>query len=114
MKINLSFPPSVNGMFVTDWRTKRRCRSKKYKAWADFNIWVAHAEGEKVGGRVKVLYEFGRPDKRRRDVANYEKAVSDLLVSAGIIEDDSLIEEMTLRWADVEGVEITITQLEGK
>ena len=58
----------------------------------------------------KALYEFGRPDKRRRDVANYEKAVSDILVTAGVIEDDSLIEEITLRWADVEGVEVTITE----
>ena len=31
------------------------------------------------------------PDQRKRDAANYEKAISDLLVKRGILEDDSLI-----------------------
>jgi len=73
-------------------------------------MYVALAGYPRFHGKVKVLYEFGRPDKRRRDVANYEKAVSDLLTTYAVIEDDSLIEEMTLRWADVDGVKVTIME----
>tara|TARA_R110000803_G_scaffold164245_1_gene227969 strand:+ start:925 stop:1281 length:357 start_codon:yes stop_codon:yes gene_type:complete len=109
MKLTLPFPPSVNGLYATNFKTKRRFKSKKYTEWCGVAIWSA-SKGVPIKGKVKALYEFGRPDKRRRDVANYEKAVSDILVTAGVIEDDSLIEEITLRWADVEGVEVTITE----
>lgn len=34
----------------------------------------------KLQGEVIAVYTFGRPDKRRRDVANLEKAVGDTLV----------------------------------
>lgn len=109
MKLSLPFPPSVNGLYSTSWKTKRRFKSQTYKLWTESaTMYVALAGYPKVRGKVKALYEFGRPDKRRRDVANYEKAVSDLLTDCGCIEDDSMIEEITLRWADVEGVSITI------
>mgnify|MGYP003680851693 CR=1 FL=1 len=109
MKLTLPFPPSVNGLYATNFKTKRRFKSKKYTEWG--NLALCHLNGvPSIHGKVKVLDEVGRPDKRRRDVANYEKAVSDTLVTADILDDDSLIEEITLRWADVEGVEITITE----
>jgi crossover junction endodeoxyribonuclease RusA len=111
MKLTLPFPPSVNGLYATNFKTKRRFKSKKYVEWGHAAIWDITRLGM-TKGKVKVLYEFGRPDKRRRDVANYEKAVSDILVAGGLIEDDSMIEEITLRWADVEGVEITIEAIE--
>ena len=111
MKITLPFPPSVNGLYATNFKTKRRFKSKQYGEWLNVaTVELAYVRGT-FGEPVRVLYEFGRPDKRRRDVANYEKAVSDFLVSEGILVDDSLIEEITLRWADVEGVEITITEI---
>ena len=50
------------------------------------------------------MFSFGRPNKMRRDVANFGRAVTDQLVKAGVIEDDCLIEQMTLQWsADVVG-----------
>lgn len=57
---------------------------------------------------VQVIYKFGRPDKRARDVFNLEKAVSDLLVAHGIIKDDTLIYRGTVEWADIDGCDITI------
>ena len=62
---------------------------------------------------VKVKYVFGKPDRRRRDVANLEKAVSDLLVSQGVLGDDSLIQSCTVEWGCwgyKVGVDITIEQ----
>ena len=59
-------------------------------------------------GKVDVQMRFGRPDKRRRDLANLEKAVSDFLVNVGVIEDDCLIESLFMEWADIEGCSVRI------
>jgi len=54
-----------------------------------------------------------RPDKRRRDLANLEKAISDLLVDHKVIEDDSLIESLSMEWvsSDMAGVSVTLTSI---
>ena len=39
-----------------------------------------------------------KPDKRKRDVSNIEKAVSDLLVKHGVLEDDDRITRNTQEW----------------
>ncbi|MDO8597832.1 MAG: RusA family crossover junction endodeoxyribonuclease, partial [Sulfuricaulis sp.] len=57
---------------------------------------------------VRADYQFGKPDNRKQDVANREKAVSDLLVRAGILADDSQIVDLRLRWADADGCLVTI------
>lgn len=57
---------------------------------------------------VTVIYKFGKPDKRERDVFNLEKAVSDLLVSHGVIKDDTLIHRGIVEWEDIEGCDIVI------
>ena len=57
---------------------------------------------------VQVTYKIGRPDKRVRDLANLEKALSDFLVSCGILADDSLIHRLIMEWADIEGVDVEI------
>lgn len=58
---------------------------------------------------IEATYRFGRPDKRRRDVANFEKGVSDLLVSQQVIGDDSMIERIVLEWKEgIAGVEIEL------
>jgi len=44
----------------------------------------------------EVTLEFHEPDRRRRDVANLEKAVCDSIVKAGIMEDDCKINKLTL------------------
>jgi crossover junction endodeoxyribonuclease RusA len=41
-----------------------------------------------------------RPDKRKRDLGNLEKAISDILVSQNIVEDDSLCEWIEARWVE--------------
>lgn len=49
-------------------------------------------------GDVIAVYTFGRPDRRRRDVANLEKAPSDTLTRWGVLDDDSQIIDIRLRW----------------
>lgn len=58
---------------------------------------------------IEATYRFGRPDKRRRDVENLPKAISDLLVSQQVIGDDSMIERMVLEWKEgIVGAEIEL------
>lgn len=49
---------------------------------------------------VRIEYTFYMPDKRTRDIGNYEKVVTDLLVNRGVIPDDDIthIKEINLRF----------------
>ena len=98
-EVYLPYPPTANNLFPTG-KSGKRFISPEYRAWKELAGYVLNTQHPKpVPGKVAVAYEFRRPDGRRRDVGNLEKATTDLLVSAGVIEDDCLIEELTLRWA---------------
>lgn len=89
----LPMPPSLNNLFPTG-KTGRRFRSKEYEAWIVNAPMGRGGAGAHIHGAVRAIYRMHFLDKRRRDIANYEKAVSDLLVSRGIIEDDCMIDEL--------------------
>lgn len=99
--ISLTRPPSTNNLFATSFATKRRFESSDYKAWKKVARAAILAQDTVFFEvPVKVLYDLGRsPDKRRRDLFNYEKAISDALVENGILQDDCLIEQGVLRWS---------------
>lgn len=63
---------------------------------------------DKVLGRYKLTILAVKPDKRRRDLGNLEKAVSDILVTMGIVEDDNLCDWLVIRWV-TEGPECEVT-----
>lgn len=95
---DLPFPPSVNTLFPGDG--KHRWPSKKYKAWrAEAGPQVPTG---RIDGKYAMWVRLDRPDRRARDCANYEKALSDLLVSQGLVEDDSLCARLILEWASDE------------
>ena len=50
----------------------------------------------KIEGPVSLHIDFYPPDRRKRDIDNQFKCLLDSLVSAGCIEDDSLIHELHL------------------
>lgn len=58
-------------------------------------------------GPYKLVIIAVKPDKRRRDIDNLVKAVSDVLQDTGLIEDDCLCQEVTAKWAK-EGPEMLI------
>lgn len=71
---------------------------------------------ETITTPVYVDMAYGKPDKRRRDLANLEKAPNDLMVKWGVLEDDSQIHRLTMRWAKSDEVtagfvKITISEL---
>jgi Holliday junction resolvase RusA-like endonuclease len=111
--INLIMPPTTNTLFFNARGGHAgRIRTPEYNAWIKEAGWqLASQRPPQVLGRVSLLIEVQEPEtKRRQDVANREKAVTDLLVSHRIIEGDDqrFVREITLRWAPVNGVLITI------
>ena len=108
-------PPSINQAYANSPNSKGRGRFKtgKYKAWEKLCLYVAKRPKSPMTGDLMVCYTFTRPDERRRDVANLEKVLSDFLVKAGIIEDDSQIVDLRLRWATEPMAEPVLIEIKG-
>lgn len=75
--------------------------SKNYTEWKKHAEWAvaAQVKGKKITGEYTLEIVAVKPDKRRRDLGNLEKAVSDLLQKVKVIEDDYLCQDIHLRWA---------------
>lgn len=108
----LPLPPSVNGLWANS-KHGGRFRTQRYDSW----IYEAGAEimrqrPKKHIGPVVLSYEVEEPaGKRKFDLGNREKALTDLLVSHGIIQadDNTIVREIKLKWApDISGVRVTI------
>ena len=109
-EVTLPFPPTVNGLY-RNLAARGRVKTQRYLTWirAAQNSVLAAGPRPTITGPVRVKYDIGRPDKRRRDLFNLEKAVSDLLVDAHILKDDSQIIEGRLRWVDgLKGVSVRV------
>lgn len=99
--LQIPFPPSVNSLYDGGMKTKRRFKSERYKQWLyDAQLQVLSQTRNHHTGDVAVSYTFCKPDKRRRDLGNAEKSVSDLLCAMDILRDDSQIVRMLLQWGD--------------
>lgn len=120
IRLALPYPPTVNNLYRNG--AKGRFKTSGYKAWeakcrghADI---LRHVE-EKTPGGVRmsfsdpiptiagpytITYTAQRPDRRRRDIGNLEKACSDMLQALGVIRDDCDCERMTIQWAPGEPV----------
>lgn len=113
--LTLPYPPSVNGMYVPV-RGRLILSAKGRKYHSDVLAAVMEAGTPKAPpGRLHLSLELYPPDRRRRDIGNAEKVMSDALVHAGVMTDDSLIDRMELtRREVVRGGKcvVTITQWE--
>ena len=90
-------PPSANNLFFNG--KKGRVKSAEYRLWqTTAGLQLNVQQAKPVAGRVDV--EYSVPRNNRRDLGNYEKALSDLLVRQHIIEDDRKIERIVMRWHD--------------
>lgn len=93
IQFSLPLPPPSNNLFPG---TMRRHPSKRYEAWR------AEATPLVPRGRIDGCYIMrvgvDRPDRRKRDIANLEKALGDLVVSCGLVADDSLMDRLEMWW----------------
>ena len=75
IRIVLPFPPSVNRL----WRTTKgggMYRSQEYAAWRKHAEWAVagQVKGKAILGEYTLEIVAVKPDKRRRDLGNLEKA----------------------------------------
>lgn len=100
ISLALSRPPSLNRM----WRIGPRgaYKSAEYKAWmTDSLLKIGRNRPPPITGKYALEVFIRRPDNRRRDLDNVAfKAVSDFLVQAGFVKDDSLCIRLVAEWRE--------------
>jgi crossover junction endodeoxyribonuclease RusA len=69
-------------------------RGRAYRKDATSAIHDQAVPIEQIGGPLKVELLAFPPDRRRRDLDNLQKALLDSIVAAGVIEDDSNIDDL--------------------
>lgn len=97
-RITLSWPPSVNNLYISAGR--KRVRSPGYRKWQEEAGWLLKAaKPQKFDGPVKIILDLCPPDRRRFDADNKNKAILDLLVSHGVIagDDSRYVRSVTAR-----------------
>lgn len=104
-------PPSVNHLFATVG--KRRIKSKKYKAWLSVAGWkIKEQSPHHIPGDVEINMLIHRPSDRC-DLDNRLKATLDLIVSMGLIEDDTRVFGIHAIWSQASvGCRILIAPIE--
>lgn len=96
----LPFPPSVNQLY-SNASGIGRVKTKAYRSWEnEAGLRLNLARPAPIKGPFTIEIQAKRPNARRRDLGNLEKAVSDLLVKHGVIEDDSLMERLVMEWSE--------------
>ena len=94
----LPLPTSVNALHTLR-KAGGKARSKPYQAWVkEAGYAILTQRFKPILGPYELMVHAVRPDKKRRDLGNLEKAVSDLLVAHGVVEDDHLCECIFLEW----------------
>lgn len=109
LRLTLPYPPSANNLFRN--AGKRRVKTAEYAAWQTLAGMCIRDSHRLALDSYSISICVRRPDRRRRDLANLEKAVSDLLVAHGVVKDDSLCERITMQWdAGLEAECVVIVQ----
>lgn len=111
----LPFPPSVNN--IKGVYKGKNIKSKQYRAWEKSCPDLILPERGVIDWPVHLTYKIYMPDKRLRDIGNYEKAITDQLVKQCILMDDNtkIVHGIHIHFAGVDRgnprVEITIHEL---
>ena len=95
IKLELPFPPSTNHSH--QYGSGRKFLSKKTKEFRErVQEIVIESKAQKIEGRLSLFLGIFPPDKRRRDIGNYEKQTTDALMNAGVFDDDEQIDLITI------------------
>ena len=102
--LTLPYPPQANNMFTV--ARGRKIKSGAYRSWSEQVAWSLRAGGQPPmhRGAYELHIIARRPDRRRRDLDNLIKPISDALTACRVIEDDSLCQRLTVEWAKAEPV----------
>ncbi|KQP53058.1 RusA family crossover junction endodeoxyribonuclease [Methylobacterium sp. Leaf106] len=108
----VAIPPSTNNLFFSVSGKGRR-KTDAYKAWIKEASIVAKLaiRAKRIDGPYALNIQIGKPDNRRRDLGNLEKALSDLLVSVGAVSDDSACQRIEMEWSpNVDGAFVRVME----
>lgn len=101
LTLSLPRPPPANNNYM-NVAGRGRIKSPKYRAWCDA---AALCIPQRLRGTFTAQYAIHitaeRENKRRRDLDNLIKPISDALKASGVIRDDSDCEHITMDWLDV-------------
>lgn len=90
VRLALSWPPSLNNLFL-NVQGRGRVPTAEYKAWRKTAGWELQAQRpRKFTEAVEVVVELNPPTRRAFDPDGKLKAPMDLLVTHGVIPDDSI------------------------
>lgn len=108
IELQLTRPPTANHLWVRARKGMRK--SDAYVTWLMLAAIEARQQTfKRISGPYKLSMSVSRPDRRRRDIDNLIKPVSDLLVHIGAIDDDSDCEMVSARWVTTgDGVQVHI------
>lgn len=96
--LEIPCPPSVNEMF-RNVRGKGRVKTRAYVDWLGYAGWeLRRQRPASVPGRVLILLSVER-GSATADIDNRVKAIFDLLVTHGAIEDDRFVVGFAVAWA---------------
>jgi Holliday junction resolvase RusA-like endonuclease len=99
-------PPSANNLFANG--IHGRFKTPRYKAWLTLAGHEINRQKPKpVIGPYTMSIRLGKV-RQRRDLSNCCKGLEDILVTYGIVEDDSKCQSLLLEWVDEPGVCIVI------
>lgn len=97
--LTLPIPPSINGAWI-NLPKGGRAKSKKYTTWIKAAGWELLAQRpRRVVGPYEIRIILGKK-RNRGDADNRIKAVVDLLVKHGIVEDDRRMVSVTCGWSE--------------
>lgn len=96
MRIELPYPPTVNTMFPTGKNGRRylSAKGKAYRQEVYRLVLEQHGIFKPYTGRISATVELTPPDKRKRDIDNYNKALFDALGYANVYMDDEQIKRL--------------------
>lgn len=95
-KFVFPFPPSVNNYWrhVVIGRSVRVLISREGREFRDKAVAAVGRVDERLTGKVEVIMRLCPPNRIRRDVDNYSKAVLDALTHAGVWVDDNQVDRI--------------------
>ncbi len=99
--LTLPWPPSINAYYMSVRGTAGRMltkRARQYRGDVVHSIRLNHGfPSMPADARLRLEVELRAPDCRQRDLDNHLKGLQDALMHAGVLVDDSQIDELVIR-----------------
>ena len=109
LTVGLPMPPSTNALYA-NVSGKGRVKTAAYRQWIHDAGWQLQSQRPgRIEGRYHIEIILSFPSNARSIDLDNVKAISDLLVKHGVIEDDSLAESFSVRRGSLgEGARVVI------